>query len=317
MRTLVLANVVILFLSIPFFYSCEEDPDPPVADFKAVEKSITSEVTITFNDLSTNADSWEWYFPGGKPLNSNEQSPTVTYSEPGSYDVVLTAKNSGGESKIRKDAYINIAYFVNELFTDIELTFNDRHIIIPKKASAKFSVIDEYLLDCHLETQVQWSSGKKTGLLIYWDWDVDLTEYSYFLPGLSSDYVFFYIQNSSNYNLTHFHVNVGNPDFESIEEFLVPNDGVKYGIGYYVAIPGMQVRSYYSEGYFYGIEPNSLQVPWTNNQSVDLIVGDINKIELEKHMQYSPVRSSIPYPKNILENIDQSKVKILTQTGAR
>lgn len=304
------------------FYSCEEEIDPPQADFSATESNMSAGVTINFTDLSTNnPDKWEWHFQGGTPSTSNEQNPTVTYSEPGTYDVRLIAKNDGGKNEIQKDAYINFVFFKNPLFTDLDLTFNNRSINVPANAAAKFSVIGEYLLDCHIETQGKSPSGNDVGLLIYWDWSINLAEYSYYLLDLTSDYIFFYLKNNSNYNLTHFHVNCGNSTYESYEALFIPNDGVKYGTGYYDAIPGMEVRSYYPSGFIYGIEPQTLPIPWTESQYLELFISKSGKEISEKGLLFDFEKSdeinSTPKlnAEHLFQGVDRSKIKVLQQSG--
>lgn len=64
--------------------------------------------TITFSNLSTNATSYLWTFPGGTPATSTSMSPTVVYSTPGVYDVTLEATNNTGTNTIVKNNFITI-----------------------------------------------------------------------------------------------------------------------------------------------------------------------------------------------------------------
>ena len=72
------------------------------ADFSANVTSACSPETINFQDLSTGlVNSWNWVFPGGNPSSSTAQNPSVTYANPGSYDVELTVSNgTSAASKI-------------------------------------------------------------------------------------------------------------------------------------------------------------------------------------------------------------------------
>ncbi|MFN0276857.1 MAG: PKD domain-containing protein [Chitinophagales bacterium] len=73
----------------------------PVADF-----SFTGDNEVTFTDLSTNTPTtWEWIFGDGSLLSS-EQNPIHTYLIDGSYEVCLTASNTGGENTICKPVEI-------------------------------------------------------------------------------------------------------------------------------------------------------------------------------------------------------------------
>jgi PKD repeat protein len=83
--------------------------EPPVADFEANVTTIEQGQQVSFTDLSTNdPTSWSWIFEGGTPGASTEQSPTVTYMVPGTYNVSLTVANAGGEDNVVKNAYITV-----------------------------------------------------------------------------------------------------------------------------------------------------------------------------------------------------------------
>ncbi|GAB4495889.1 MAG: hypothetical protein OHK0019_26280 [Saprospiraceae bacterium] len=71
----------------------------PVANFT----SSVSGLTVTFNNTSSNADTYFWDFGDGG--NSNEENPVYTYSEAGIYTVTLTVTNDCGTSI--KTAIIN------------------------------------------------------------------------------------------------------------------------------------------------------------------------------------------------------------------
>jgi len=86
------------------------EPEPTVADFEITdfenlkEKSVP--VEVRFNNMSTNADSFTWNFgdpKSGEQKNmSEETSPVHLYSQPGSYNIELTAKNSlTGQSSVK------------------------------------------------------------------------------------------------------------------------------------------------------------------------------------------------------------------------
>jgi gliding motility-associated-like protein len=80
---------------------------PPDPDFVASDSIICERECITFTDLSTNdPTSWVWSFPGGNPLTSTSPNPTVCYTTPGSYDVILTATNQYGSNTFTKTNYI-------------------------------------------------------------------------------------------------------------------------------------------------------------------------------------------------------------------
>jgi len=97
--------------------------DEPVykADFESNNQIPLIHSILQFNDLSSNAELWEWYFEGGTPLTSNEQNPEVKYDSVGTFDVILAINDS--MDIITKTDYISVTdspIIVN--FTAIDTT---------------------------------------------------------------------------------------------------------------------------------------------------------------------------------------------------
>jgi PKD repeat protein len=93
----VLATLALFAIAMITIVSCkEEEPAAPVPDFS----SVTADKTVTFTNLSTNADSYSWDF-GDESAVSTEENPVHTYAAYGDYDVRLTATGDGG-SEIKK-----------------------------------------------------------------------------------------------------------------------------------------------------------------------------------------------------------------------
>jgi PKD repeat protein len=69
----------------------------PNANFILSDTGICGGSCINFVDLSTNANSWQWYFPGATPSTSSLEHPTnICYAGQGQYDVTLIAGNTTG-----------------------------------------------------------------------------------------------------------------------------------------------------------------------------------------------------------------------------
>ncbi|OFX22088.1 MAG: hypothetical protein A2033_14385 [Bacteroidetes bacterium GWA2_31_9] len=82
---------------------------PPVADFTGTPTTILPEQSVQFTDQTMNAPTaWSWDFLGGTPSTSSLQNPSIIYSNPGTYDVTLTATNPYGNNAITKTSYINV-----------------------------------------------------------------------------------------------------------------------------------------------------------------------------------------------------------------
>ena len=79
------------------------------ADFTASQTSICAGSSVIFTDNSYNmANGWTWDFQGGVPATSILESPSVTYSTPGLYEVKLTATDGGSSDSEIKVNYIRV-----------------------------------------------------------------------------------------------------------------------------------------------------------------------------------------------------------------
>ncbi len=95
----------------------------PTAGFTATETDGCAPFTVTFNNSSSsNADSFAWTFEGGNPATSNEENPTVTFANAGTFDVTLTVENEAGTDTETKPDYITVGTTPTADFT---FTTND------------------------------------------------------------------------------------------------------------------------------------------------------------------------------------------------
>jgi len=100
-------------------YICNAEA-PPLANFNASGRVGCPNLVVTFNNVSSlNADSYQWSFPGGSPASSTLQSPTVTYSTFGSFDVQLIATNEFGSDTTVFSNYIVVTNTgIKEVFVE-------------------------------------------------------------------------------------------------------------------------------------------------------------------------------------------------------
>jgi PKD repeat protein len=73
---------------------------PPQARFSVNADSGCAPFTTKLTNQMANADSWTWHFPEGTPTTSLEAHPTVTYTEPGVYEVELIVSNPLGQDTL-------------------------------------------------------------------------------------------------------------------------------------------------------------------------------------------------------------------------
>jgi len=102
----------------------------PTASFSADMQEGCAPLTVQFNDeSSSNSNAWNWTFNGGDPSNSTDQYPSVTYNNPGNYDVTLIASNGLGSDTFGLTEYISILDepTANFDFTEVDglVTFNN------------------------------------------------------------------------------------------------------------------------------------------------------------------------------------------------
>lgn len=82
----------------------------PLANFTADHVFGCTPMLVEFQNLSAGANitALFWEFEGGTPSTSTDPNPIVTYSEPGSYKVSLTATNALGSHSTEELGYINV-----------------------------------------------------------------------------------------------------------------------------------------------------------------------------------------------------------------
>lgn len=106
----------------------------PKANFSVSKTLCAPGEEIKFTSLaSLNTTEWEWTFEGADTPSSTEESPTITYSEEGTYNVTLVAKNEEGTAEktvegmivIRSDAKGELPLLSKKANTDASGFVND------------------------------------------------------------------------------------------------------------------------------------------------------------------------------------------------
>ncbi len=82
---------------------------PPVANFQSSDSTFCTNECINYTDLSTNATSWQWSFPGGIPSSSTMQNPQgICYDTAGTFNATLIASNAGVSDTLNISNYIKV-----------------------------------------------------------------------------------------------------------------------------------------------------------------------------------------------------------------
>jgi len=76
-------------------------------NFMGTPIAVCENDVVSFNDYSTaGTTSWLWSFPGGIPVSSTEQNPSIQYSIPGNYEVTLITSNGTFSDTLVKTNYV-------------------------------------------------------------------------------------------------------------------------------------------------------------------------------------------------------------------
>ena len=95
--------------NISFSQIAKSTSQVPKAAFSASSLSITSGGQVNFVDESKkNPTFWAWTFEGGFPNTSANPNPTVTYYNPGIFDVQLIVGNDAGYDTLQKTNLITV-----------------------------------------------------------------------------------------------------------------------------------------------------------------------------------------------------------------
>jgi PKD repeat protein len=82
----------------------------PKADFNVVSRQVCQGSTVSFSDVSYNATvtSRNWFFDGGTPQISTDQTVNVIYPAPGKYTVKLVVSNQYGADSLIRTQIIDV-----------------------------------------------------------------------------------------------------------------------------------------------------------------------------------------------------------------
>ncbi|MCX6275183.1 MAG: SBBP repeat-containing protein, partial [Bacteroidetes bacterium] len=83
-----------------------------LAAFATSDATVCPGTCINFSNLSLNATSYQWNFPGGIPSSGTAPNPSnICYNSPGNYDVTLIASNANSSDTLLFTNYISVYPF--------------------------------------------------------------------------------------------------------------------------------------------------------------------------------------------------------------
>jgi PKD repeat protein len=109
--------------TLQLFLIVEYADEVPVANFTATPTTGVTPLEVQFSDTSTGyITSYNWDFNNDGTVDSTDQNPTWTYTNPGTYTVKLTVSGPGGTNEIVKTDYItaNMPELTDLIITDIK-----------------------------------------------------------------------------------------------------------------------------------------------------------------------------------------------------
>ena len=99
---------------------------PPEAEFTASFTTGTVPITIQFTDMSQgDIRAWAWDFDNDQLVDSTLQNPQYTYTNPGTYTIILRVDGPGGTVIETKTDYLQFAYST-DMITGVSPTSGDR-----------------------------------------------------------------------------------------------------------------------------------------------------------------------------------------------
>ncbi len=105
-----LLYLFVFLTAVALLQSCAKDP---VANFEYSYVDHLAPADVTFTNLSTEADKYQWNFGDGS--TSTEENPDHTFYNWLNPNVSLLAKGRGGEARISKTIGITSYYLKNSL----------------------------------------------------------------------------------------------------------------------------------------------------------------------------------------------------------
>ncbi len=170
-----------------FSYECTYSEIPPVTNFASVIDDCGNNVQFVDNSLYEPTN-WEWDFGDGN--TSNEQNPSITYNEPGTYMVTLATSNEFGEHSLSQEITLDFitgemtipeALFTGEegsfsaesQGTSFEWDFGDGFSASIQNPSYSYSAEGEYIVSLTVQNEAGCSLFISDTLTVILDTNID------------------------------------------------------------------------------------------------------------------------------------------------
>jgi PKD repeat protein len=174
------------------FTGVDLEPEICAADFTANKRVVCVGETINFTDLSYNGvQGRTWIFEGGEPAGSTEPTPSVTYTEPGTYAVSILASDGNDQVSLVRNDFIRVLDTANTALPFFE-GFEEINQLNSQDEDLWFTLNNTGGIDWEITDQAAYQ-GEKSVYLNGYDNEDNQTEYLYSqtfdLSGLSDNAV--------------------------------------------------------------------------------------------------------------------------------
>lgn len=185
--------------------------------------------------------------------------------------LVQSCTKEGGalDGPAGNNVYSTLSY-TNTTFTPIYITVNGTSKWIPVAATVSFTSIAGSGVAVAAVTSGTNYSGARIGEKIVWEFNSSYPASGSYNQNLFANNTVFFlkiINNSPTFYINGLYVNYGLLSQSYDNNFVIPNDGATYFMGYYKAYTNSNVRMENGSIYWYW---DYLNLPFTTNQSITL-----------------------------------------------
>lgn len=146
------------------FTGVDLQPEICAADFTSDKRVICVGESINFSDLSYNGiQERTWIFEGGEPAGSIAASPTITYTEPGTYAVSILASDGNNQMSLVRNDFIRVLDTANTALPFFE-GFEDLDALNVEDENLWFTLNNTGGIDWDITDQAAFAGSKSVYL---------------------------------------------------------------------------------------------------------------------------------------------------------
>ena len=175
-------------------------------------------------------------------------------------------------------AALSYVSYRNNTFTPVNISINGTNTIIPVGGTVSFSGTYGSIASGIAYTSASaplgvGGSGGSIGEVINWQFSAPFPASDTLKDTINvgATYFFLRLTNKSSYNIINYKVNSGFTHGASYEDVTVPNNGVSYDLGYYLAYSNSNIETTNSNS---GVAFLGVSLPFTSNQLFAAVISN-------------------------------------------